>query len=139
MIFAMINRKNITELIDQMTGENVHASNVVYLMAYHTFSNTFDEEDEVYQIDLTGSGEAYVFRDGVGIPARWIRTNQGSTPLIDDFNGAPIYFRPGITFYEVLARLLMWIRMQGNGISTTRPLEMRPVSSPGDKRRHASW
>jgi len=89
-------------LVDQMTGEAVHASNVVFLMAYHTFKNTFDQEDEVYQIDLTGSGEAYVFRDGVGIPARWIRTNKDQPLLLTALNGAPIYFRPGITFYEVL-------------------------------------
>jgi hypothetical protein len=89
-------------LIDQMTGNQVHASNVVFLMAYHTFSNTFDEEDEVYQIDLTGSGEAYVFRDGVGIVARWIRTNKDQPLLLTTLNGTPIYFRPGITFYEVL-------------------------------------
>ena len=89
-------------LIDQMTGNAVHASNVVFMMAYHTFSNTFDEEDEVYQIDLTGSGEAYVFRDGVGILARWIRTNKDQPLLLTTLNGAPIYFRPGITFYEVL-------------------------------------
>jgi hypothetical protein len=89
-------------LVDQVTGETVHAANVVYLMAYHTFSNTFDEEDEVYQIDLTGSGEAYVFRDGIGILARWIRTNRDQPLLLTTLNGAPIYFRPGITFYEVL-------------------------------------
>ena len=89
-------------LVDQVTGETVHASNVVYIMAYHTFSNTFDQEDEVYQIDLTGSGEAYVFRDGIGIPARWIRTNRDQPLLLTTLNGAPIYFRPGITFYEVL-------------------------------------
>ena len=89
-------------LVDQVTGETVHASNVVYLLAYHTFKNTFDEEDEVYQIDLTGSGEAYVFRDGVGIPARWIRTNKDQPLLLTNLNGTLLYLRPGITFYEVL-------------------------------------
>jgi DUF3048 family protein len=89
-------------LVDQMTGETVHASNVVYIMAYHTFSNTFDQEDEVYQIDLTGSGEGYVFRDGIGIPARWIRTDRDQPLLLTTLNGAQIYFRPGVTFYEVL-------------------------------------
>ena len=89
-------------LIDQMTGETVHASNVVYILAYHTFSNTFDQEDEVFQIDLTGSGEAYFFRDGIGILARWLRTNRDQPLLLTTLDGAPIYFRPGITFYEVL-------------------------------------
>ena len=89
-------------LIDAMTGENVHAANVIFLLVHHNFSNTFDAEDEVYQIDLIDSGEAYVFRDGVGIPARWIRTNQDQPLLLTTVNGSPIYLRPGITFYEVL-------------------------------------
>jgi hypothetical protein len=89
-------------LIDFVTGEAVHAANIVFLMVHHNFSNTFDEEDEVYQIDLVDSGEAYVFRDGVGVPARWIRTNRDQPLLLTTLNGAPIYFRPGITFYEVL-------------------------------------
>jgi hypothetical protein len=89
-------------LIDSVTGEEVHAANVVFMLVHHNFSNTFDEEDEVYQIDLTDSGEAYVFRDGVGIPARWIRTNTDQPLLLTTVGGAPIYLRPGITFYEVL-------------------------------------
>jgi hypothetical protein len=72
------------------------------LLASHTFSNTFDEDDEVYQIDLTGSGEAYVFRDGVGMVARWIRTNKDQPLLLTSVSGEPIYLRPGVTFYEVL-------------------------------------
>jgi hypothetical protein len=90
------------QLIDAATGEAVHAANVVFLMVHHNFSNTFDEEDEVYQIDLVDSGEAYVFRDGMGVPARWIRTNRDQPLLLTTRNGAPIYLRPGITFYEVL-------------------------------------
>ncbi|HEY3474175.1 MAG TPA: DUF3048 domain-containing protein, partial [Anaerolineales bacterium] len=84
-------------LIDSVTGEAVHAANVVFLLAHHNFSNTFDEEDEVYQIDLIDSGEAYVFRDGLGIPARWIRTNPDQPLLLTTLSGAPIYLRPGIT------------------------------------------
>ncbi|RPI93730.1 MAG: DUF3048 domain-containing protein [Chloroflexi bacterium] len=89
-------------LLDAVTEEAVHAANIVYLLAPHSFSNTFDEEDEVYQIDLTGLGEAYVFRDGVGMMARWIRTNTDQPLLLTTPTGAPIYLRPGITFYEVL-------------------------------------
>ncbi len=89
-------------LIDAMTSTAVHASNVVVLLATHTFANTFDEEDEVYHIDLTGSGEAYVFRDGVGIIARWHRTNKEQPLVLTGENGALIYMHPGITFYEVI-------------------------------------
>lgn len=89
-------------LMDAATQSAVHASNVVVLLAYHTFANTYDQEDEVYQIDLTGSGEAYVFRDGVGIMARWHRTNNNQPLLLTAANGTLLYLRPGITFYEVI-------------------------------------
>ena len=89
-------------MVDQVTALPVHASNIVYILASHTFANSFDADDEVYQIDLTGSGEAYVFRDGVGILARWYRLNEDQPLLLANMNGAPLYLRPGVTFYEVL-------------------------------------
>lgn len=89
-------------LIDAVTSEQVHASNVVFILVHHNFSNPYDEEDEVYQIDLTDSGEAYVFRDGTAIQARWFRTNKDQPLLLTTLGGAPIYLRPGITFYEIL-------------------------------------
>ena len=85
-----------------MTATAVHASNVVFLFATHTFANTYDEEDEVYHIDLTGAGEAYVFRDGVGILAQWQRPEKNQPLVITAANGSLIYMRPGITFYQVL-------------------------------------
>jgi hypothetical protein len=89
-------------LMDRMTAIAVHASNVVVLYAAHTFANNFDAEDEVYHIDLTGSGEAYVFRDGVGVPARWQRPNKNQPILVTAANGSLLNLRPGITFYEVI-------------------------------------
>jgi len=89
-------------LVDRMTGQQVHAANVVVLLAYHTFKNPYNEEDEVYSIDLTGSGEAYVFRDGVGVVAKWHRGFQNQPLTFTDSFGAQIYLKPGITFYEVI-------------------------------------
>ncbi len=89
-------------MVDQVTALPVQASNIVYILASHTFANSFDADDEVFQIDLTGSGEAYVFRDGVGILARWYRLNEDQPLLLANMNGAPLYLRPGVTFYEVL-------------------------------------
>ena len=97
------NAEAYAPLVDRVTGTTVHAANVVVLFAYHTFANPYDEDDEVYHIDLTGSGEAYVFRDGVGIVARWSRpyVNQPLS-LTETATGTPILLKPGITFYEVL-------------------------------------
>jgi hypothetical protein len=89
-------------LLDAATATTVHASNVVVLLAPHTFANTFDEEDEVYHIDLTGSGEAYVFRDGLGVVALWHRTSKDQPLQLANPNGTIIQLRPGITFYEVI-------------------------------------
>jgi len=89
-------------LVDRVTGQGVHASNVVVLFAYHTFANPFEQEDEVYHIDLSNSGEAYVFRDGLGIIAHWHRPYLNQPLMLIDTNGATIYLKPGITFYEVL-------------------------------------
>ena len=44
---------------------------------------------------LTGFGGAF-------LAALWIRTNQDQPLLLTTLTGAPIYMRPGITFYEVL-------------------------------------
>jgi len=89
-------------LMDRMTATALHASNLIVLYATHTFANTFDEEDEVYHIDLTGSGEAYLFRDGVGVAARWHRTNKNQPILLSAANGSLLNLRSGITFYEVI-------------------------------------
>ncbi len=89
-------------LVDAVTGDVVHASNIVVLFAYHTFSNPYDEDDEVYHIDLTGSGEAYIFRNGVGITGKWYRINKNQPLLLTDAFGSAVYLRPGITFYEVI-------------------------------------
>ncbi|MEW5938454.1 MAG: DUF3048 domain-containing protein [Chloroflexota bacterium] len=89
-------------LMDEVTGQQVNAENIVFLFAQHTFANPFDAEDEVYHIDLTGSGKAYVFRDGIAVPGIWYRADMDQPLFLTALNGAPIFLRPGRTFYEVL-------------------------------------
>ncbi|HSG43032.1 MAG TPA: DUF3048 domain-containing protein [Anaerolineales bacterium] len=89
-------------MMDNANGLPVQASNVVVIFAYHEFENPFQEDDEVYQIDLTGTGEAYVFRDGLGITAKWIRMTHDQPLALTTEYGAPINLRPGVTFYEVI-------------------------------------
>ena len=91
-------------LLDNVTATAVHASNVVVLFAYHTFANAYDADDEVYHIDLTGSGEAYIFRDGVGIIAKWNRVTRDQPLLLTTPLGEAIALRPGITFYQVIGK-----------------------------------
>ncbi len=98
--------ENITEtyapLTDEVTGLQVNAENVVILFVEHTFANQFDAEDEVYKINLTGMGRAYVFRDGIAIPATWNRNAMDQPLFLMAPSGSPIFLRPGRTFYEVI-------------------------------------
>jgi len=105
-------------LVDRVNATPVQAANVVYLFANHTFANTYQAEDEVYHIDLTGLGEAYVFRDGVGVVARWSRPFTNQPLALIDANGAAIYLKPGITFYEVIGTNSFVD--QGDGVWTFR-------------------
>lgn len=89
-------------LMDAETGLPVTADNVIVLFVPHLFANTFDQEDEVYHIDLADSGQAFVFRDGIAVPARWQRTDADQPLLLTTLKGTPIYLRPGRTFYQVI-------------------------------------
>lgn len=89
-------------LTDALTGLPVMADNVVVLFVQHRFANKFDEEDEVYHIDMYGTGDAYVFRDGIAVEATWNRTQLDQPILLTSSLGAPIYLKPGVTFYQVI-------------------------------------
>jgi hypothetical protein len=89
-------------LTDALSGEQVVADNIVELYVSHTFANQNEQDDEIYHIDLVDSGKAFVFRDGVGIPARWLRTDVDQPLLLTTPAGEPIYLKPGRTFFEVI-------------------------------------
>ncbi len=89
-------------LTDDLTKLPVAAENVVVLFIPHIYANTYNAEDEVYHIDFLDFGNAYVFRDGVAIPARWNRMERDQPLLLTALDGTPIYMRPGRTFYQVM-------------------------------------
>ena len=95
---------NYAPLTDDLTGLPVMADNVVVLFVQHRFANKFDEEDEVFHIDLYESGEAYLFRDGMVVPATWNRPELDQPILLTSSLGAPIYLKPGVTFYQVIGK-----------------------------------
>jgi hypothetical protein len=100
----LVNRKvEVYEpLYDDYTKEPVTAENVVVLFVPYIFTNENQAEDEVYNPQLVDYGNAYVFRDGVAIPARWNRTALDQPILLTNLDGTPIYLRPGQTFYQVM-------------------------------------
>ncbi len=61
-------------LMDNLTKQQVAADNVITLFVPYTFANLNEQEDEVYHVNLIDSGNAFVFRNGMAIPACWFRT-----------------------------------------------------------------
>jgi len=89
-------------LVDSVSRDQVFADNVVVIYVAHTFANASEQDDEIYHIDLIDSGRAYVFRDGLGLPARWVRTDINQPLIITTPSGEPLALRPGRTFFQVL-------------------------------------
>jgi hypothetical protein len=91
-----------TPLMDESSLTQVATDNVVELFVSHTFMNLNEQQDEIYHINLVDSGNAIVFRDGLAYPARWMRTDIDQPLLITTLSGAPVFLKPGTTFYQVI-------------------------------------
>ncbi|HEY9152069.1 MAG TPA: DUF3048 C-terminal domain-containing protein [Anaerolineales bacterium] len=89
-------------LMDNLTNQQVAADNVITLFVPYTFANANEQQDEIYHVNLIDSGNAFVFRNGVAIPARWFRTDINQPLLITNLDGSPIYLKPGQTFFQVI-------------------------------------
>ncbi|MCZ2127056.1 MAG: DUF3048 domain-containing protein [Anaerolineales bacterium] len=90
------------QLFDDYTKQPVTADNVVVIFVPYIFTNQNQAEDEVFNPSLIDYGNAYVFRDGVVIPAYWKRVAIDQPLLLTQLDGSPIYLRPGQTFYQVM-------------------------------------
>ena len=90
-------------LFDKLTGEIIDADNVVILYVPHRYYAK-SPTDEVIQIDLTASGQAYLFRDGYVYAGLWVRPSDGGVLQLLGLNGEPLPLKPGVTFFEVVGR-----------------------------------
>jgi hypothetical protein len=50
---------------------------------------------------LSGSGDAYAFRDGQAYKVKWQRNNPDVVSLTN-LDGTPFAFKPGTTWFEVV-------------------------------------
>jgi hypothetical protein len=88
---------------DALTGQPITASNVVILMVTHEFYHK-SSDTEVFSIDLTGSGDAYVFRDNKAYQARWHRYATDKPVALLSADGRNFSLKPGVTFFQVMNR-----------------------------------
>ncbi|MDR1797704.1 MAG: DUF3048 domain-containing protein [Clostridiales Family XIII bacterium] len=85
---------------DPASGQ-VKANNVVILWAPHVLGPFIENKGNPLHINLAGSGEAQIFRDGVAVKGKW--TTDGTVPprFVDD-SGKEIFLSPGTTWFQVL-------------------------------------
>ena len=89
------------QLIDPLTEQPIGADNVVYLLVPHAFYYK-SETSEIFEIELSGSGDGYVFRDGLAYKVRWQRTATEKPLSILTMRGAAFPLKPGTTFFEII-------------------------------------
>jgi len=94
--------KGYEPLMDKLTNAVIAADNVAVLFVPHHFYLK-SSDTEIIQIDLTGSGEAILFRDGKAYPALWMRPETGGVLSLSDHNGELLPFKPGVTFFIVMS------------------------------------
>ena len=79
-------------------GSRVAAANVVVMQV----EVTIPQGSLSPQVTLTGSGKAYVFRDGRMVVGRWDRPTLGDVTTFVTRDGEEIPLAPGITWVELL-------------------------------------
>jgi hypothetical protein len=91
--------------VDALNGQPITTANVVVLYVPHASTNIHEVEGGKryfsYEIFLTGSGPAKLFRDGQMYDVTWTRAEQG-LPRFVDAAGKAVPFHPGTTWFDVV-------------------------------------
>ncbi len=87
-------------LVDRLNDQQISADNVVVVIARHEFYQ--QPPNEIIEIYLSGSGTAYVFRDGQVYQVRWNRPTTNSVLFLTYPDGTPFPYKPGTTWYQVV-------------------------------------
>jgi hypothetical protein len=89
-------------------GSQVSAANVVVMSVKVTYPGTIVDAagNPSPQVTLTGSGKAYVFRDGRMILGRWERASLTDVMRFVSKDGEEIVFAPGTTWVELFPSTL---------------------------------
>jgi hypothetical protein len=88
-------------LTDRLTGQPLAFDNVVVLYVNHKVYSTDTNGTSIYDIFLSGSGDAYAFRDGQAYQVKWQRRAADVVSLAYP-DGSPFPFKPGTTCFEVI-------------------------------------
>jgi len=85
--------------IDRLNGEPLTTDNVVVILARQTY---FLESPEMWEINLIGSGDAFLLRDGKIYSIQWVRDSEESLIQLKNFDGSRIPLKPGNTWFQIV-------------------------------------
>ncbi|MFN2235658.1 MAG: DUF3048 domain-containing protein, partial [Anaerolineales bacterium] len=88
-------------LTDSLTKRAISADNVIVLFVPHEFYYR-SSDTEIFDIKLINQGDAYIFRDGKGNSAKWVRTDLHKPLTLLDTSGNLFPLKPGITFFQII-------------------------------------
>ncbi|USN53161.1 MAG: DUF3048 domain-containing protein [Candidatus Nomurabacteria bacterium] len=81
---------------DQNTGEQISPKNVLV-----QYVGTRLADATRLSMDVVGSGDAILFRDGEAIPARWSKSSTSARTIFTDLEGQQLIFNAGQTWVQV--------------------------------------
>ncbi len=87
-------------LIDKIDNTQVAADNVVVLVVRHEYYQR--PPNEIVEVLLSGTGTAYLFRDGQVYQVVWNRPTIDSVLFLTNTDGTPFPFSPGTTWFQVV-------------------------------------
>ncbi len=85
-------------LYDQLTGRQIAADNLVILFTRY---NQVENENQVFDVPMIGSGKAYAARDGMINALTWKREASDQLLELLNENGTAYSFKPGTIWYSV--------------------------------------
>ncbi len=90
--------------VDGNTGGQIGVENVVVQYVAHEATNIVEDSlgSTSIRLNLFGSGQALVFRDGQAFAGTWRSESRGDTPRFYDAAGAEIPLKPGKTWISVV-------------------------------------
>lgn len=89
---------------ETVDGQQLTADNVAVMRVARSQGNRKDSSgNPTVDLDVIGSGEAVVLRDGRALPARWEKKHPTDQITWTDRRGRPLPLTPGRTWVELLA------------------------------------
>lgn len=93
--------------MDSLSGEQVHATNVVIFEEVHTVQPEVSDQywgpaNFAFSVNFIGSGRVFLLRDGQYVAGEWRRETREDPLTFYDLDGDLLPFAPGNTFFNLV-------------------------------------